>query len=87
TLVLPEDKEEIALTLDGKKKKLKIENFINLGKGLDLTDKQIDNTFKRMIKKKPVAISWLEKSFLSNEMKNAYKELLESRFTQLKMIS
>lgn len=87
SIILPEDKEEIALTLEGKKKKLKIENFINLGKGLDLTDKQIDNTFKRMIKNKPVAISWLERSFLSNEMKDAYIEILESRFTQLKMIS
>lgn len=87
SIILPEDMEEIALTLEGKRKKLKIENFINLGKGLDLTDKQIDNTFKRMIKNKPVAISWLERSFLSIEMKNAYKEILDSRFTQLKMIS
>jgi serine/threonine-protein kinase HipA len=87
SIILPEDKEETALTLEGRKKKLKKENFINLGKGLGLTDKQIDNTFKRMIKNKPLAISWIERSFLSNEMKNTYKETLESRFTQLKMIS
>jgi serine/threonine-protein kinase HipA len=87
SIILPEDKEEIALTLEGKKKKITIENFINLGKGLDLTDKQIDNTFKRIKRNKPVAISWLEKSFLSNELKNAYKEILESRFSQLKLIS
>jgi serine/threonine-protein kinase HipA len=87
SIIIPEDKEEIALTLEGKKRELKKENFINLGKGLDLTDKQIDNTFKRMIKNRPFAISWLERSFLSDEMKNAYKEILESRFAQLKMIS
>jgi serine/threonine-protein kinase HipA len=87
SIIIPEDKEEMALTIEGKKKKLRIENFINLGKGLDLTDKQVDNAFKRMIKNKPIAISWIERSFLSNEMKNAYKEILESRFSQLKLIS
>jgi serine/threonine-protein kinase HipA len=87
SIILPEDKEEFALTLEGKKKKLKIENFINLGKGLDLTDKQIDNTFKRMIKNKPLAFSWLERSFLSKEMKNAYKEILDTRYTQLQLMS
>ena len=86
SIILPEDKEEIALTLDGKKKKLKKENFMNLGKGLDLTEKQIDSAFKRMIKNKSKAIEWIDKSFLSNDMKSAYKEILESRYTQLKMI-
>jgi hypothetical protein len=40
--------EEIALTLDGEKRKLNIENFINLGKGLGLTDNQSDSAFSRL---------------------------------------
>jgi len=83
SIILPEDKEELALTLDGKKKKLKIENFVHLGKGLDLTDKQIESVFKRMIKIKSKAIEWIDKSFLSDKMKLAYKEVLESRYIQL----
>jgi serine/threonine-protein kinase HipA len=86
SILLPEDKEELALTLEGKKKKLKKENFINLGKGLDLTDKQIENAFKRMAKNKPNALEWINKSFLSVEMQTAYKEILETRYTQLQMI-
>jgi serine/threonine-protein kinase HipA len=85
-IVLPEDKEETALTLEGKKKKIKSENFIKLGKGLYLTDKQIESVFKRMIKNKLGAIEWVDGSFLSDNMKTAYKEILESRYIQLDMI-
>lgn len=84
-IVLPEDKEELALTIEGKKKKIKLEHFVKLGKGLKLTDKQIESVFKRMIKNKPNAIEWIDKSFLSDNMKTAYKEILESRFIQLKL--
>lgn len=82
---LPEDKEETALTLDGKKKKLKQENFVELGIGLELTDKQIESTFNRMIKNKHYAVEWIDRSFLSVNLKNAYKEILESRYLQLNL--
>ena len=84
-IVFPEDTEELALTLEGKKKKLKWEHFERLGKGLDLSKKQIQGVYKRMINHKPMAIEWVNKSFLSNEMKEAYKSVLETRYKQLKM--
>lgn len=84
-IVFPEDTEELALTLEGKKKKLKKEHFERLGKGLQLTDKQISGVFKRMIKNKLKAIQWIEKSFLSDNLKSAYKDLLESRYLQLSL--
>jgi serine/threonine-protein kinase HipA len=82
-IVIPDDKEELALTLEGKKKKLKKEHFVKLAKGLELTEKQVESVFNRMEKNKPKAIQWIDKSFLSNEMKSAYKALLESRYNQL----
>jgi len=84
-IVLPEDTEELALTLEGKKKKLKREHFERLGKGLELNEKQIQGVFKRMTKHKPVAIGWIDKSFLSDDMKEAYKNVLEMRYEQLKL--
>lgn len=83
TIILPEDKEELALTLEGKKKKLTRENFVNLGVCLGLTEKQIKNAFNRMSKNLPLAITWIKKSFLSDSMKTAYVSLLESRYQQL----
>jgi serine/threonine-protein kinase HipA len=85
-IILPDDKEELALTLEGKKKKLSKENFIKLGKSLDLTDKQIESAFNRMIKNKPNAIKWIENSFLSEGMKTAYIKTLESRYLQLNIV-
>ena len=84
-IVNPDDAEELALTLDGKKKKLRMENFERLGKALELTDKQIEGVFKRMIKNKPMAIEWIDKSFLSDTMQEVYKNVLETRYEQLKL--
>jgi len=82
-IVLPEDSEELALTLVGKKKNLKKEHFELLGEGLGLTSKQIRGSFNRMIRNKAKAFDWIDRSFLSKELKIAYKEVLEERYTRL----
>jgi serine/threonine-protein kinase HipA len=85
TILNPEDDEELALTLAGKKKKLKREHFEQLGKGLGLTDRQLEATYKRFVKNKPVAIDLLNRSFLSDTMKMAYIDVLERRYKQLEL--
>ncbi|MBK9109752.1 MAG: HipA domain-containing protein [Saprospiraceae bacterium] len=84
-IVLPEDKEELALTLEGKKKNLKREHFEKLGEGLGLMPKQIKAAFQRMIRNKTKAIDWIHKSFLSNELKIAYVETIERKYEQLEL--
>ena len=84
-IVFPEDTEELALTLSGKKNKLKQEQFEQLGKGLNLTNKQIEGAFKRMLKSLPKAMDWIHRSFLSDDMKTAYKEILEKRYKQIRL--
>ena len=81
----PDDVEELALTLEGKKKKIKREHFERLGKLLGLNTKQIEGVFKRFDKKRSIAIEWIEKSFLSAEYQNKYIELLENRYTLLEL--
>ena len=82
-ILFPEDLEELALTLMGKKKKLKKEHFESLGEALGLTPKQILGTFNRMIRNKKSAFDLVDKSFLSIKMKTAYKDLLTTRYNQL----
>lgn len=82
-IVNPVDKEELALTLEGKKKKLRRENFERLGKDLELNEKQIEGVFKRFIKNKPLAMEWIDNSFLSDEFQEKYKELLDERYSRL----
>lgn len=83
-ILLLEDTEELALTLDGKKRKLNWGHFENLGLGLGLTVKQIQGVKSRMFKNKSKATNWLDKSFLSNDMKDSYRNLLENRYDRLK---
>lgn len=79
-LANPKDTEELALTLEGKKKKLRREHFEHLGIGLGLTERQIKTSLTRFEKKYPVAIEWIDKSFLSDECKTQYKAILNMRY-------
>jgi serine/threonine-protein kinase HipA len=79
-IVNPDDTEELALTIEGKKKKLKWEHFQGLGIDMGLNEKQISGIAKRFQKNKPIALHWIDNSFLSDEFKQKYKALLERRY-------
>ncbi|WP_420385752.1 HipA domain-containing protein [Roseivirga sp.] len=83
SILLPEDTEELALTVDGRKKNISRANFENFAKGMGLTAKQIDGVFQRMKSNKHQAIQWIENSFLSSDMTNRYISTLESRYQRL----
>ena len=82
-ILFPEDTEELALTLGGRKNKLRRENFEQFGEELGLSPKQISGTFNRMRKNKSNAVNWVDRSFLSKGMKSAYLELIEERYNRL----
>jgi serine/threonine-protein kinase HipA len=82
-IVNPDDKEELALTLESKKNKLKSDDFVKFGTRLELNEKQIKGVFRRFIKNKPKAIALIDKSFLSEKMKMNYLELLENRYKRI----
>ena len=82
-IVNPEDKEEMALTLNGRKNRLEKIDFEAFGDNLGLTSKQIESVFTRFYKLKSQALQWLEISFLSEKMKLLYKEKMEERFDRL----
>lgn len=82
-IVLPEDEEELALTLSGKKKKLKREHFEQFAKELGLSTKQIKGVFNRFEAKWNEIFELIDTSFLSNASKNKYKELMDNRFKRI----
>lgn len=79
-IVNPGDKEELALTLEGKKKKLSRANFERLGKSLGLNYKQIEGVFKRLKKNKELALEWIDNSFLSKKFKIKYIALVQEKY-------
>lgn len=82
-IVLPADEEELALTLAGKKSKFKRAHFEEFGRGLGLNDKQIQGAFRRIWRGRDKAFAWIERSFLSAEMKARYHTLLHDRYARL----
>jgi serine/threonine-protein kinase HipA len=79
-MVNPEDTEELALTLEGKKKNFSRTHFERFGKDLDLNNKQIENVFKRFAKNRQLAFDWLDRSYLSDELKLRYKDIFNKNY-------
>ncbi|MFR2070700.1 MAG: HipA domain-containing protein [Bacteroides nordii] len=75
-LVLPFDSEELALTLNGKKKKIRKSDFVFTMQSAGLEDKIIDNIFNKFHKILSDWIDFIDISFLKEETKEKYKELI-----------
>lgn len=82
-LVMPEDTEELALTLNGKKRKIHIADFEAAMLTSGLTEKVIANMEKKFRKAMPKWFETIDTSFLSDEMKMAYKHLIIEHATRL----
>ncbi len=83
SIINTDDKEEMALTLNGKKKKITKRDFIIFGENLGLSEKQINTSFKRFLKHRDKAVELTEMSFLSDRMKLVYLDLFSSRYKTL----
>lgn len=83
TLVNPADDEDFALTMNGKKKKIKKNDFIAAFNTANLGEKQQWNIFQKMQHSLPLWVNLIEKSFLSNKFKAAYRNILSERFNRL----
>lgn len=82
-LVIPEDTEELALTLNGKKRKIKKTDFIVSMQASGLEDKIIENLFRKFLKVQSKWMEFIDLSFLSDEMKEAYKTLITENLKRL----
>ena len=83
-IVMPEDTEELALTLNGKKRKLQRKDFEKAILASGVSEKVIDNIAKKFRK---AIIKWLDLidvSFLPEDMKRQYKKLILKRLMLLR---
>ena len=78
-LVHPADEEEMALTLNGRKKKLTKQDFVAAMNTLKLEEKQQEMIFNKMAKAWPQWQELIDRSFMSVEFKEQYKSLLKER--------
>lgn len=78
-LLMAEDKEEMALTVNGKKAKIKRDDFIALGQVLQIAERAIDNSFSRLLKHIPDMKDVVQNSFLSAELQKRFNQLIDER--------
>jgi serine/threonine-protein kinase HipA len=83
TLVNPADEEEMALTLNSQKKKLKKKDFVAAMNTLKVEERQQENIFNKMAKALPKWQELIDRSFMSNEFKEQYKTILTERMHRL----
>ncbi len=86
-LVIPkkEDNEEIALTLNGRKRNFKLQDFIVFGEKLKMNEKQIQNSFNKFSKQLNKALTFVDLSFLSSDLKKEYSNLIRKRAKLLEL--
>lgn len=82
-LVISDDKEESALTINGKKNRLKRSDFDTLARSLKINEKALAYIYKRFEKALPKWEEMIAQSFLSKEMQAKYTELLSLRHHKL----
>ena len=82
-IVNPRDKEELALTLNGKKSKIKADDFIKAAETLGLPENVMQNLFAKYKAIEEKFVSCIMDSFLSEELKDAYIELISRRIEKL----
>ncbi len=83
-IVMPQDTEELALTLNGKKRKIKRSDFEKAMTASGLNEKVIQNMANKFGKAISKWIDLIDKSFLPNDMKREYKRLIIKRVIMMR---
>ena len=84
-IVNPKDQEELALTLNVKKRKIKLNDFVQAMQKADIPDKVIANIFHRFSKKCKEWQPIIQQSFLPKDYQLAYWALVKERLSRLQI--
>lgn len=82
-LLMPEDKEELALTLNGKKNDLRKKDFEKIADSLGINEKVRKGIFQKIINAQSSFGDFIDISYLKDESKIAYKELISERISRI----
>ena len=82
-IINPKDDEELALTLNDRKKKLQREDFIRAAATLGIENVIVERLINKYIKLLPKFEAVIQNSFISDELKVKYDELLKERLERI----
>ena len=81
--LLFDDPEELALTLDGRKRKITRQNFVNAMRTSGVDDKVIGNIFQKFLKVWPRWEPFIDQSFLPADMQEQFKAEIRQKLVVL----
>ena len=82
-IINPNDDEELALTLNGRKRKLRRDDFIKSAAVLGINKVVVERLINKHIKLFPKFEAVIKNSFLSSDLQERYGDLLRERFGRL----
>ena len=78
-VILPEDKEQMALTLHAKKSNIKKKEFILFAESIGISERVANNLISSVIKKKDLLLESCKSSLLNDNQIKAFMELINAR--------
>ena len=85
-LILPEDKDQMALSLNGKKRNIRKKDFLKLAQNFGLPEKSATNMINQILNSKRVIMDQIDKSYLPEGMKSDMGRLVEGRMSTLQLL-
>jgi serine/threonine-protein kinase HipA len=82
-LIYPDDKEDLALTLGGRKRKVKRSDFDQFAMSLGIIETVRDNIYKDFSKQMDKVRDWIGRSFLIDEYKERYIQIFFNKTEQI----
>jgi len=83
-IVNPADREELALSLNGKKSNLKKEDFLIAGETMGIENSVVEHLIRKYLGLEDKMSEIIDVSFLSSKYKIAFRSLISSRMERLK---
>ena len=84
-LVVEGDDEELALNLNGKKKKIQRKDFSSAMRTSGMNDKSIENVFGKFEKLQNPWHKFINESFLSEKLKENYHKMITEKYKQMEI--
>lgn len=78
-IILPEDKEEFALTLNGKKTNIRKKDFVIFAKECGISEIAARKMIQKIISLKPVYIDMINESYIPQDEKQSFINLINDR--------
>ena len=78
-VVIPSDKDQLALTLNGKKQNILRKDFTQFAQTIGIADKAAEKMIERIVGLKDKYIAMCKESYIPDDMKSALEALIEQR--------